>query len=452
MPTSSMPCSSCEIASSSWKALAYGPTGSLQSPPITWISRSPCSSNHPTISLRCALPATSRAAMCGTTRKLRCSSLSLNCRVLSIPFVGEQVTATFASTGRWPACSSAPLVGRISNLGRDSISALVIGERLGPLVRPGRTSLQVCFDGLLSRIYERFLDDGGLVLAGLHPHGQHRPQIGKLDGHQGVPDVLLEARRPERRGDLPYLRAVVDDLQVVFYVTYQGVAIELYADHLAAHALIRDASERLLANKVGLLIQLHRVPQVRLVRVQEVVVTVVVVVQRDVGAVAQDSGLDPPDLTRPDRREVVRLAGLEHHIPELHAVAAGVPEVDLEPHLTSVTGPRDHDVHAVEIVLLHPVVFEVEDLLAEDVHHQVPGAGTLDLDRGDVGLSDLHVQTGDGGHALGPEQHVAVSHREPEVVLAKAQEHRVVDDAAVDVGVEGEFALLDRAPVQVARG
>src|SRR5918994_1348750 len=249
---------------------------------MTWISRRPCSSSHRNISSRCALSATSRAAMCGTTRKLRCSSISLNNRVLSMPFVGEQVTATFASTGRWPACSSAPFVGRISNLGRDSISALVIGERLGPLVRPGRTSLQVCFDSLLSRIYERLLDDGGLVLAGLHPHGQSRPQIGKLDGHQGVSDVLLEARRPERRGDLPYLRAVVDDLEVVFYVTYQGVAIELYADHLAAHTLVRDAPEPLLADEVGLLVQLHRVSQVNLERVQEVVVAVAVVIQRDV--------------------------------------------------------------------------------------------------------------------------------------------------------------------------
>src|SRR5215216_4807443 len=206
----------------------------------------------------------------------------------------------------------ATLVGKISNLGRASISELVIGERPGPLIRPGRTSLQVRLDGLLSRVDERLLDDAGLVLTGLHPHGQPRPQIGKLDGHQGVPDVLLEARRPERRGDLPDLRAVIDDLQVVFYVTYQGVAIELYADHLAAHALIRDASERLLADKVGLLVQLHRVPKVRLVWVQEVVVAVAVVVQRDVGAVAQDPGLDPPDLAWPDRREVVGLAGLEH--------------------------------------------------------------------------------------------------------------------------------------------
>src|SRR5215210_970560 len=162
----------------------------------------------------------------------------------------------------------------------------------GPLVRLGRPHFQIRLDGLLSRVYERLLDDGGLVLAGLHPHGQPGPQIGELDGYQGEPDVLLEARGPECRGDLPYLRAVVDDLQIIFYVTYERVAIEFYADHLAAYALVGDALERLLADEVGLLVELHRVRQIRLVRVQEVVVAVGIVIQGDVGAVAKDSGLD----------------------------------------------------------------------------------------------------------------------------------------------------------------
>src|SRR5215208_2587526 len=206
--------------------------------------------------------------MCGTTRKPRSSSLSLKCRVFSMPFPGEQLTATFASPGRCPARSSAPSVGRISNLGRDSISESVICKELykyravadpsarapSRLIRPGRPGFQVRLDGLLSRVYERLLDDGGLELAGLHPDRQPGPQIGELDGYQGVPDVLPEARGPEYRGDLPYLRAVIDDLQIVLYVTYQRVAVELYADHLAANALLGDALERLLADEVGLLV------------------------------------------------------------------------------------------------------------------------------------------------------------------------------------------------------
>src|SRR5829696_10543460 len=166
----------------------------------------------------------------------------------------------------------------------------------GPLVRLGRPHFQVRLDGLLSRVYERLLDNGGLVLASLHPHRQPGSQVGVLDGHQGVPDVLHEARRPERRGDLPYLRAVIDNLQVVFYVTYQGVAIEFYADHLAAHALIRDASERLLADKVGLLVQLHRVPQVRIIKIEDTEICVSVATPRYVEAQDKQAGLHPADL------------------------------------------------------------------------------------------------------------------------------------------------------------
>src|SRR3712207_7139151 len=40
-------------------------------------------------------------------------------------------------------------------------------------------------------------------------------------------------------------------------------------------------------------------------------------------AQGQDAALDAPDVARPDRRYPVRLAGLEHPVPELEAVAAG---------------------------------------------------------------------------------------------------------------------------------
>jgi hypothetical protein len=76
----------------------------------------------------------------------------------------------------------------------------------------------------------------------------------------------------------------------------------------------------------------------------------------------------------------------------------------------------------------------------------------LDLDRRHVGLPDLYVHARGRGHPFGPQQHVAVGHGEPEVVLTQPQQHRVVDDAAVHVGVERELALLDGALVQIARG
>jgi hypothetical protein len=90
--------------------------------------------------------------------------------------------------------------------------------------------------------------------------------------------------------------------------------------------------------------------------------------------------------------------------------AAGVPEVDLVPHLAGVPGSGDDDIHAVELVLGHPVVLDVQDLIAEEVHHEVPGFRSLDLDRRHVGLPNLHVQIQDAGYTLGPQEHVAVGH------------------------------------------
>ena len=148
----------------------------------------------------------------------------------------------------------------------------------------------------------------------------------------------------------------------------------------------------------------------------------------------------------------MRLAGLQHAVPELHPVAAGVLQVQLVPELPGVACARDDELHPVELVVLHVVVGHVEDALAEEVAHDLLGLGALHLHRADVGLPDLDVHPGVVGEALGPQQDVAVGQREPEVVLGEAQENGVVDDAALGVGDEGVLALLDGALVQVARG
>ncbi len=62
--------------------------------------------------------------------------------------------------------------------------------------------------------------------------------------------------------------------------------------------------------KFGFLVEFHGVVQPHFVGVEERVVAVGVVVQGDVGAVAEDAGLDPADLARSDHRQVVGPAGL----------------------------------------------------------------------------------------------------------------------------------------------
>src|SRR5215218_3818538 len=364
----------------------------------------------------------------------------------------------------------APFIGINSNLGRDSapkeapirpplISWVPAEARRNP-TEPRRSSNSVRFDRLLpqvrlrrllSRIYKGLLDNPGSDIPDIGPDRKLGPEVGILDGHQCEPYVFVQPRRPERGGDLPDLRAVIDDLQVILYVPHQGVAFDLDPDHLATDSLLRDAFEGLFADEVGLLVELDCVLQPHLVGVQERVIAVEVVVQRYVGAVAEDARLDAPDLARPDDREVVGIARLEHRVPEPHAVMAGVPEIDLVPHLAGVTGPGDDDGHAVEIVLGHPIVLDVKDLLTEEVDHEVPGLGTLYLNRGHVGLPDLHVQVQNARYALGPQQYVSVGDGEPEVVLPQAQQHGVVDDPTVHVGIQRELALCDLTFGQIAR-
>src|SRR4028118_734889 len=259
-PTCSKSCPRSAIAESSSKAPENGPAGLFASPPITKTSLTPSRPNRHTISSRCVLPVTSRAAMCGTIRKPLASNSSPNSRVLSMPCVGEQVMVTFAPSGRWAARSLAPSIGISSNLGRASASTRAsflaslistvpeevrrarAGTRRGSdSVRFARLPSQIRLGGLLPRVYERLLHNPGRGVTHVRPDREFGSRVSVLDGHQGEPYVLFQPRGPERRGDLPDLRAVLDDLQVILYVPYQRVTLDLDPDHLAADPLVRDA-------------------------------------------------------------------------------------------------------------------------------------------------------------------------------------------------------------------
>jgi hypothetical protein len=82
----------------------------------------------------------------------------------------------------------------------------------------------------------------------------------------------------------------------------------------------------------------------------------------------------------------VGLPGLQYRVPELDAVTGRVLQVDLVAELAGVAGPRDDDLHAVELVLAHEVVRDVDDVPAEEVDHHVLRLRALHLHRPDVGL------------------------------------------------------------------
>ena len=166
---------------------------------------------------------------------------------------------------------------------------------------------------------------------------------------------------------------------------------------------------------------------------------------------SEDAALDPPDMARPDHLEAVRRAGLEHLLPQRHAVLAGLVEVDLEAELRGVPGARHQHPQAVELVGPHVVVGDVEDAVTEQVRHHVLRLRALHLERADVELLDRHVVVVVVGHATRPQLHVAVREREPEAVLLDAQQDGVVDDPAVGEAEEDVLALLHVALVEVAR-
>jgi hypothetical protein len=171
-----------------------------------------------------------------------------------------------------------------------------------------------------------------------------------------------------------------------------------------------------------------------------------------VAAQGQDAALDPADMARSDWGDPVRLAGLQHPVPELEPVAARVLQVEFVSQLPGVSGAGDHELHPVEFPVHHIVVWHLEYLFAEEVGHHLPGLRSLHLHRADVGLFDLDAQPHVVSEPLRPEQHVAVGQGEPEMILVETQQHRIVDYAAFSVGDEGVLALPYGALIEIARG
>ena len=153
----------------------------------------------------------------------------------------------------------------------------------------------------------------------------------------------------------------------------------------------------------------------------------------------------------PDNRQAVRLAGLEHDLPQLLGVAACAPAIDLEADLRRVARTGNDDVHPLEFVVPQVVIGDVEHAVAEQVDEDLPGLRSLNLHRADIGLADRHVKAGVVGDAHRPQEHVTVGDRDPEVILTQSEQHGIVDDPTVLCSNEDVLALPHRALVQVTR-
>ena len=95
--------------------------------------------------------------------------------------------------------------------------------------------------------------------------------------------------------------------------------------------------------------------------------------------------------------------------------------------------------------MIEPVILKATNRLTKQRRHDVATLGALKLQRGDVGLTNLDIETGVGGHALRPHQHITVGQRQPKTVLLKSQQHRVIQNAPGRVGNQHILALAHRA-------
>src|SRR5712692_1079985 len=139
---------------------------------------------------------------------------------------------------------------------------------------------------------------------------QPGPDLRVVDAEERIPDVLLEPRRVRQRGDVADLPTVRVDVPVIRDPGPEGGAFDLDTDELALEALLLHPSERGLPEVVRPLVLVHGPAEAHLVRI---------VVEHDVRTVVQDSRLDPPDLGRGDRPDVVLGPRAHDRIPELLA-------------------------------------------------------------------------------------------------------------------------------------
>jgi len=155
------------------------------------------------------------------------------------------------------------------------------------------------------------------------------------------------------------------------------------------------------------------------------------------------AAIDTPVVSGRHDFEAELLSQLEDAIPDRLGVNRRVPDVYLVALLAGEAGLADDHRDAADLGFHQPVVGHLADGLAHQAGHQVFGEGPLDLYRGDVDLRDVDVPPSAEVDGLKPQHQVGVREREPELVTREAQEHRVVEDAALLVtqdavaGVQG---------------
>ncbi len=102
-----------------------------------------------------------------------------------------------------------------------------------------------------------------------------------------------------------------------------------------------------------------------------------------------------------------------------HVPAGAVAQVDFVAQLARPAGARDDQRNTLQRDLAQPVIAQLQDVLAKKRLHDLARLRPLQLQRRDVRLGDGDIEARIHGHALRPEQNVAVRQRDPEMVLGQ---------------------------------
>src|SRR5699024_2694614 len=181
----------------------------------------------------------------------------------------------------------------------------------------------------------------------------------------------------------------------------QRLALDFDARQLAADTFGLDALQRRATDEVVVAAQIDH-PVVAHANLERVGVV------PDVAAEGENGALDAAHVTRADDAQVVRPTGLEHAIPQTNAVGSGVVEIDFVADLATVPGARHDHIHVVQLEIAAIVVGNLQNVLAEQVDHDLLGLRALHLHRRDIDLTDGDIEAGILCQAPAPENDVAV--------------------------------------------
>ena len=136
-------------------------------------------------------------------------------------------------------------------------------------------------------------------------------------------------------------------------------------------------------------------------------------------------------MTGGDDAQVELFALLQDVRPDVVRVAHRVVQVNLEADLGREARTGNRHRMAVQRVVDDVVVRDFPHAGAKHLLHQHHRLRPLYLDRRHVDLVDFDVVPGVGVDPLRPEDDIGIRDAEPELVIGHAEQHRVVDHAAV---------------------